>query len=76
MPADLPLPDKWIISRLNKTAIYVNRSLAKYEFHTAVSLLYHFFWDDFCDWYIELVKDEITGTRTPRPHEGEARHRS
>ena len=61
MAGDLPLPDKWIISRLNKTAIDVNRSLAKYEFHTAVSLLYHFFWDEFCDWYIELKKDEITG---------------
>jgi valyl-tRNA synthetase len=60
MATDLPLPDKWIISRLNKTSIDVNRSLAKYEFHTAVSLLYHFFWDDFCDWYIELKKDEIT----------------
>ncbi|MGD9628315.1 MAG: valine--tRNA ligase [Pyrinomonadaceae bacterium] len=55
----LSLPDKWIISRLNQTALDVNRSLAKYEFHTAVSLLYHFFWDDFCDWYIELKKDEI-----------------
>jgi len=55
----LSLPDKWIISRLNQTAIDVNKSLAKYEFHTAVSLLYHFFWDDFCDWYIELKKDEI-----------------
>ena len=52
--------DKWIVSRLNKTAIEVNRAIEKYEFHTAVSLLYHFFWDDFCDWYIELVKDEIT----------------
>jgi valyl-tRNA synthetase len=55
----LPLADQWIISRLNQTAIDVNKSLAKYEFHTAVSLLYHFFWDDFCDWYIELKKDEI-----------------
>ncbi len=53
--------DRWIISRLNKTALNVNKALEKYEFHTAVSLLYHFFWDDFCDWYIELVKDEITG---------------
>jgi len=68
MADDLALPDKWIISRLNKTAIDVNRSLAKYEFHTAVSLLYHFFWDDFCDWYIELVKDEITRSGdTPVP---------
>lgn len=54
------IADKWIVSRLNKTALDVNKALDKYEFHTAVSLLYHFFWDDFCDWYIELVKDEIT----------------
>ncbi len=60
MISDLSLADKWIISRLNRTALELNRCLAKYEFHTAVSLLYHFFWDDFCDWYIELVKDEIT----------------
>jgi len=57
---NLSLADRWIISRLNKTAMEVNKSLDKYEFHTAVSLLYHFFWDDFCDWYIELVKDKIT----------------
>ena len=54
------LNDKWIISRLNKTAIALNKALADYQFHEAVQLLYHFFWDDFCDWYIELVKDEIT----------------
>ncbi|MGI8640704.1 MAG: valine--tRNA ligase [Pyrinomonadaceae bacterium] len=52
--------DKWIISRLNKTAIALNKALETYQFHEAVQLLYHFFWDDFCDWYIELVKDEIT----------------
>jgi valyl-tRNA synthetase len=60
MQTGLSLPDKWIISRLNRTALDVNAALDKYEFHTAVSLLYHFFWDDFCDWYIELKKDEIT----------------
>ncbi len=54
------IADRWIISRFNRTALEVNKSLEKYEFHTAVSLLYHFFWGDFCDWYIELVKDEIT----------------
>jgi valyl-tRNA synthetase len=58
--ADFTLADNWIISRLNRTAIGVNKALIRYEFHTAVSLLYHFFWDDFCDWYIELKKDEIT----------------
>ncbi|MDM7923858.1 MAG: valine--tRNA ligase [Pyrinomonadaceae bacterium] len=53
------LPDRWIISRLNETAIAVNRALETYQFHEAVQLLYHFFWDEFCDWYIELKKDEI-----------------
>jgi valyl-tRNA synthetase len=53
------LADKWIISRLNKTAKAVNRAIDTYQFHEAVQLLYHFFWDDFCDWYIELVKDTI-----------------
>ena len=57
---NLSLADKWIISRLNKTAMSLNRALDAYQFHEAVQLVYHFFWDDFCDWYIELVKDEIT----------------
>ncbi len=57
---NLSLADKWIVSRLNKTAFNVNKSLENYNFHEAAQLLYHFFWDDFCDWYIELVKDEIT----------------
>jgi valyl-tRNA synthetase len=61
---DLDLPDRWIVSRLNKTAKAVNRALETYQFHEAVQLLYHFFWDDFCDWYIELKKDEITGGDT------------
>lgn len=56
----LSVSDRWIISRLNQTALDLNVALGKYEFHTAVSLLYHFFWDDFCDWYIELAKDGIT----------------
>jgi len=54
------LVDRWVISRLNKTAKALNRALETYQFHEAVQLLYHFFWDDFCDWYIELRKDEIT----------------
>src|SRR6185436_6233182 len=54
------LADRWITSRLNKTAKAVNYALETYQFHEAVQLLYHFFWDDFCDWYIELKKDEIT----------------
>jgi valyl-tRNA synthetase len=59
------LPDRWIVSRLNKTSIAVNRALETYQFHEAVQLLYHFFWDDFCDWYIELKKDEINAGDIP-----------
>ncbi|HEV2705292.1 MAG TPA: valine--tRNA ligase [Pyrinomonadaceae bacterium] len=54
------LHDRWIVSRLNKTILTVERALASYQFHEAVFALYHFFWDDFCDWYIELSKTEVT----------------
>lgn len=58
--ADLSAHDRWIISRLNRTALEVGAALAGYQFHEAVQTLYHFFWDDFCDWYIELSKSEVT----------------
>jgi valyl-tRNA synthetase len=54
------LHDRWILSRLNRAAESVNQSLAGYDFYAAVQTLYHFFWDDFCDWYIELTKTEVT----------------
>ncbi len=66
------LADRWIVSRLNKTAKAVNRALETYQFHEAVQLLYHFFWDDFCDWYIELVKDDITSRDTETEGHGDA----
>jgi valyl-tRNA synthetase len=55
-----PLHDRWILSRLNKTTRGVHQALSGYQFHEAVQTLYHFFWDDFCDWYIELTKAEVT----------------
>jgi valyl-tRNA synthetase len=58
--SDLPAHDRWIISRLNRTALDVGAALAGYQFHEAVQTLYHFFWDDLCDWYIELSKSEVT----------------
>ncbi|HYN86111.1 MAG TPA: valine--tRNA ligase, partial [Pyrinomonadaceae bacterium] len=53
-PAAWALHDRWIVSRLNRTAREVEGALSGYDFHAAVQSLYHFFWDDFCDWYIEL----------------------
>ena len=64
---ELQLHDRWILSRLNKTAREVNAAIDGYEFHAAVQALYHFFWDDFCDWYIELSKADVTAEEdTPR----------
>ncbi len=72
--SDLALHDRWIISRLNQTARDINVALAGYQFHEAVQMLYHFFWDDFCDWYIELTKADVTSEEeTPRRTEARMR---
>jgi valyl-tRNA synthetase len=51
-----PIEARWISSRLNNTAAEVNKALGEYRFHEAASLVYQFFWGDFCDWYLEIVK--------------------
>jgi valyl-tRNA synthetase len=56
--------DLWILSRLNRVALDVHNALAEFRFHEAASTLYHFFWDDFCDWYIELSKPFVTAKET------------
>jgi valyl-tRNA synthetase len=60
------LADQWILSRLNRVAIEVRGALAEFRFHEAASTLYHFFWDDFCDWYIEMSKPFVTA-KEPTP---------
>src|SRR6185503_14550634 len=72
--ADLALHDRWILSRLNQTARDVRAALDGYQFHEAVQTLYHFFWDDFCDWYIELTKAEVT-SEDDSPQRAAARSR-
>jgi len=72
--ATLPLHDRWILSRLNETAREVNAQLETYDFHGVVQSLYHFFWDDFCDWYIELSKATMTA-ETDSPERNVARAR-
>ncbi len=51
-----PLEHRWIISRLYGVAAGVNAALENYRFDEAANLLYQFFWGDFCDWYLEIVK--------------------
>jgi valyl-tRNA synthetase len=51
-----PIEELWILSRLNRTAHDVNLALEKYRFDDAANLVYQFFWGEFCDWYLEIVK--------------------
>jgi len=53
------LEDRWILSRFNRTAKDVNEALETYRFHEAANRIYDFFWGDFCDWYIELIKPRL-----------------
>ena len=56
---NLELEDRWILSRYNTLVQEVTENLEKYELGIAVQKLYDFIWDEFCDWYIELVKPRI-----------------
>ncbi len=58
---DLQLEDKWILGRLQDTIADIRKSLTKYDFNLAADALYHFIWDDFCDWYLEMVKSRLYG---------------
>ena len=49
--------DRWILSRLNETIAETDALLESYEFSRACELIYHFAWDDLCDWYLELSKE-------------------
>ncbi len=53
------LEDRWILSRFNSVTKEVNESLATYRFHEAANRIYDFFWGEFCDWYIELIKPRL-----------------
>ncbi|MFA5809744.1 MAG: valine--tRNA ligase [Thermoleophilia bacterium] len=55
------LADRWILSRFEATAADVNRLLDKYDFAEATKLLYRFVWNEFCDWYVEIVKLRLYG---------------
>jgi len=59
--AELPLSegDKWILHRLNETARTVNETLAEYRYNESAMALYQFTWSEFCDWYLELSKQDI-----------------
>jgi valyl-tRNA synthetase len=59
---EVALIDRWIFSRLTRATAQVNDALEHFRFHEAAHVVYHFFWGDFCDWYIEWVKPELLST--------------
>lgn len=67
--APLALADRWIFSRLASVSSEIGAALDGFRFHEAAFAIYHFFWHEFCDWYLEWVKPEIVqaaqGPRAP-----------
>jgi valyl-tRNA synthetase len=53
------LEDRWILSRFNSVTKNVNDSLRAYRFDEAANAIYDFFWGEFCDWYLELIKPRL-----------------
>ena len=53
---NLPVEDRWIMSRLHRTVAVVNNMMADFQFGEAERAIYDFLWGDYCDWYIELSK--------------------
>lgn len=58
------LADRWILSRFNTTAAEVTALLDKYELGEAARLIYDFTWNEFCDWYVEMIKPRLYGKET------------
>jgi valyl-tRNA synthetase len=59
--ADLEIADRWILSRLNAAVREVDRQLTSFRFKEAADAAYHFFWGEFADWYLEMVKPRLRG---------------
>jgi valyl-tRNA synthetase len=57
-PIPRTLPDKWILSKLNRLIDEVNKAFEKYAFGEAAGKIQDFIWHDFCDWYLELTKEK------------------
>jgi valyl-tRNA synthetase len=65
-PALLSSDDKWILLRLNAAITDVTAALEDYRFSDATAVLYRFFWNEYCDWYVEASKATLQGTHAKR----------
>jgi len=64
-PSAYSRADRWILNRLYHTVDEVVSALEAYQFDRAAMSIYHFFWDEFCDWYIEMAKTSLYGDADP-----------
>ncbi|MBI9085601.1 MAG: valine--tRNA ligase [Desulfobacterales bacterium] len=66
----LSLPDRWILSRLQRTITTVTDALDAYRFNEAAGAAYNFVWHEFCDWYLEAIKPALYNTDGPEAKAG------
>jgi len=65
----LELEDRWILARLDQAIRAASANLERFRLHEVAEGLYHFFWGDLCDWYLELVKSRLTAGADPGSRE-------
>ncbi|MDR0459320.1 MAG: valine--tRNA ligase [Coriobacteriales bacterium] len=65
-PEALTLADRWILSRLARLTAQLNEQSTRFEFGSQARALYSFFWNEFCDWYIEFAKNQLAGSPAER----------
>ncbi len=69
-PAAYSVPDRWILSRLSAVIAEVDELFEQFEFGKVCDVLYHFAWDEVCDWYLELAKVPLASADPPRGGQG------
>jgi valyl-tRNA synthetase len=57
--AHIDFADEWIISRFNETLTEFNNAMDSFEINNATKIIYSFVWNDFCDWYVEMIKNRL-----------------